>query len=107
MVRVGESRQSFPLPGKPSLEPCLRLPDGAERSLTGTHKQPAMGSQVQVWAYPPPPSCFRLGGSLARVLVLVIYAQNPEPGLELNAEVVNRLPAKGRIGTLHNGEEWA
>jgi len=37
--------------------------------------------QVQVWTYPPPPSCFRLGELLSWVLVLAAYAQQPEPGL--------------------------
>lgn len=40
-----------------------------------------MGSQVQVWAYPPPPSCLRLGEPISWDLVLSAYAQCLEPGL--------------------------
>ena len=71
MVGVGELWAKRSLTRWPGLEPCPSLLDGAERSHMGTHKQPAVGLQVQGWASPPPPSCFRLGGPLARVLVLV------------------------------------
>ena len=46
------------------------LLDGAKRSLTGTCKRYATGSQIQVCTYPPPPFCFRFGELLTWVTVL-------------------------------------
>ena len=60
------------------------MPELAGRSRAEprrTHKRAAMRLQVQVWPYPPPPSCFRLGEPIPWDLVLSAYAQRLEPGL--------------------------
>lgn len=61
MVRVGESRQSFPLPGEPSLGPCLSLPDGAERSLAGHISGPLCAYRFRYGPTPHPRPAFALG----------------------------------------------
>ena len=86
--------------------PHLVCRRSVSRSHQGTHKRPAMGLQVQGLASPPSASCFRFAGLLARVSVLAAYAQYPEPGSR-RQQKSNRPPARGRIGTLHNGGEMA
>lgn len=64
MVRAGESRQSFPLPGEPSLGPCLSLPDGAERSLAGRINGPLCVNRFRYGPTPRPRPAFALGSHL-------------------------------------------
>ena len=61
MVRVGESRHSFPLPDEPSEGLCLSFAGRSRAEPRRTHKRAAMRLQVQVWTYPHPRPAFALG----------------------------------------------
>lgn len=70
MVRVGGKQAKLTLTRWCEFGALPTLPDGAERSLTGTCKQHATGLQIQGCASPPPPFCFRFGGLLTWDTVL-------------------------------------
>lgn len=86
---------------------ALPKPAGRSRAEpTGHCEWYATVLLVQGCTSPPPASSVSFAGLLARVPVLAAYAHRTEPsqGEAASREATN---AKGRIGTMHNGEDLA